>query len=326
MKNRIFTLGFLAIIAMLLVLPASAAQTSEEHQTALEIAALINGYRAEKGLYQYVYNTTLESVAQKHTDYQVSIQLSTHAGEGGSTSKDRVTASGYGGDNFVFADEMIYSGGFATPSAALEWWKNSPIHNGIMLSEKYHEFGVGVRITEDKKYYTVNFGTIQGVTSPGVGSTPVAVAPAVDVSTPVTVAPEGPGGLIMHIVAEGQTLQQIADAYQVSLDTLLANNNLTASSSLSAGQQIVVRPAESASVTDNIVENTSTFPENEDPSVAPAESESARAQTEPSAAPQGYTMIPNTVLTALVVVAVIASAGVTFFAYLRLSESGRRRR
>jgi len=323
MKNRIFTLGFLAMIAMLLVLPASAAQTSEEHQTALEIATLINGYRAEKGLYQYVYNTTLESVAQKHTDYQVSIELSTHAGEGGSTSKDRVTASGYGDDNFVFADEMIYSGGFATPAAALEWWKNSPIHNGIMLSEKYHEFGVGVRITEDRKYYTVNFGAIQGVTSPGVGSAPVAAAPQADVTTPVTVAPEGPGGLIMHIVVEGQTLQQIADAYQVSLDTLLANNALTASSSLSAGQEIVVKPAESAPATDSTTDMPS---EDEGLAAPPAESDTAPAPVESSDAPQGYTLIPNTVLTALVVVAVIASAGVTFFAYLRLSESGRRRR
>jgi len=317
-----YTLGFLIMMAMLLVLPASAAQTSEEHQTAMEIATLINGYRAEKGLYQYVYNTTLESVAQKHTDYQVSIQLSTHAGEGGSTSKDRVTASGYGEGNFVFADEMIYSGGYATPAAALEWWKNSPIHNGIMLSERYHEFGVGVRITEDKKYYTVNFGAIQGVTSPGVGSTPV--TPEVDVSTPVTVAPEGPGGLIMHLVAEGQTLQQIADAYQVSLDTLLANNELTANSVLSTGQQIVVKPAEEAPPADIPVENTSTLPESED--LPAAQPDSAPAPAAPSATPEGYTMIPNTVLTALVVVAVIASAGVTFFAYLRLSESGRRKR
>ena len=63
-------------------------------KTAMEIATLINGYRAEKGLYQYVYNTTLESVAQKHTDYQVSIQLSTHAGEGGSTAVRRGRPAG----------------------------------------------------------------------------------------------------------------------------------------------------------------------------------------------------------------------------------------
>lgn len=313
---------FLAMTAMLLAIPASGAQTSEEHQTAMEIAALINGYRAENGLYQYVYNTTLESTAQKHTDYQVSIQLSTHAGEGGSTSKDRVTASGYGEGNFIFADEMIYSGGFATPSAALEWWKNSPIHNGIMLSEKYHEFGVGVRITEDRKYYTVNFGAIQGVTSPGVGSAPV--APEAVVSPPVTVAPAGTDGSIVHVVEAGQTLQQIADAYQVTLEVLLATNVLAENASLSAGQQIVIKPAESPAPVEAPAADPTSQPE---AAVVPAaQAESAAAPGAPAALPQGYTLIPNSVLTALVVVAVIASAGVTFFAYLRLSESGRRKR
>ena len=322
MKKKGLTLVFLSMIAMLLAIPASAAQTSEEHLTAMEIAALINGYRAEKGLYQYVYNTTLESVAQKHTDYQVTIQLSTHEGEGGSTSKDRVTASGYGEGNFIFADEMIYSGGFATPAAALEWWKNSPIHNGIMLSEKYHEFGVGVRITEDRKYYTINFGAIQGVTSPGVGSAPL--APEVEPSTPVTVAPAGTDGSIVHLVVVGQTLQQIADAYQVSLQVLLANNSLAENASLSAGQQIVIKPAESAPPAEAPAAVTTSQPEM---AVIPAaQSESAAAPGESSAVPQGYTLIPNSVLTALVVVAVIASAGVTFFAYLRLSDSGRRKR
>ena len=186
MKKRIFAVIFFVVIAVLLVLPASASQTSTEEQTALEISRLINEYRAQNGLYQYVYNTTLEAVAQKHTEYQVSIQLSTHEGEGGSTSKDRITAGGYGGGEFIFADEIIYSGGYATPQAALEWWKNSSIHNSIMLSENYHEFGVGVRITEGMKYYTVNFASIKDVTSPGVGSMPIEPS-AVD-SAPVIVA------------------------------------------------------------------------------------------------------------------------------------------
>ena len=58
-------------------------------------------------MYQYLYNDTLAAVAQTHTDYQVSINLSTHEGQGGSTSKERVTASGYGNGGYLFVDEMI---------------------------------------------------------------------------------------------------------------------------------------------------------------------------------------------------------------------------
>ncbi len=327
MKKKIVLVVFSAVIAMLLVFPA-AAQTSTEQETAQEIAALINGYRAENGLYQYVDNPTLAAVAQKHTDYQVSIQLSTHAGEGGSTSKDRVTASGYGGGEFIFADEMIYSGGFATPEKALEWWKNSPIHNGIMLSEKYHEFGVGVRITEDKIYYTVNFGSIQGVTSPGVGSAPVELDAASPV--PVSVAEPAQDGAITHVVVEGQTIEGIAEAYQMSPEELQVLNNLAADAELTAGQAIVVKQADSAAMSgaQNEVASDADQPVADSPAseVIPVLiNEMDDSQTGQPVVPEGYTLIPNLLLTVLVVVAIVASAGVTVFAYLRLAASDKRR-
>jgi uncharacterized protein YkwD len=326
MKKKIFSLILFVMLTFLLALPASAVQTSTEQQTALEIAALINQYRAENGLYQYVYNSTLASVAQTHTDYQVSINLSTHEGAGGSTSKERVTASGYGGGAYIFVNEMIYAGMSATPQAALDWWKNSPIHNAIMLSTEYHEIGVGVRITAERKYYTVNVASIQGVTSPGVGSAPV--EPKQVVPAPVTVAAPKADGSIVHLVEQGQTLQAIADAYQVALVTLLANNQLAENSALSPGQAIIVKLPEPAPAVAN-------QPAPDQPAeIAPSPGEVAASQPEmPAAAPQvqpavpeGYTLIPNLLLTVLVLVALLASAGVTVIAYLRLSDSGQRRR
>jgi LysM repeat protein len=288
----------------------------------MDISRLINAYRGENGLYQYVYNTTLEAVAQKHTDYQVSIELSTHEGEGGSTSKDRVMASGYGEGESIFADEIIYSGGFATPEAALEWWKNSSIHNGIMLSDKYHEFGVGVRITDDKKYYTVNFASIEGVTSPGVGTAPVQSELAE--ASPVMVAAPNQDGLVVHVVEAGQTIQAIADAYQVSVESLLVQNGLASGAVLTAGQTLVIKPSEDESLTAGV--EAPPVPElfAADDS-APAMGEISTTGTQP-AIPEGYVLVPNLLLTVLVVVAIVASAGVTFFAFLRFRKSERRNR
>jgi uncharacterized protein YkwD len=321
MKKRIFALILFAVMTFLLAVPASAVQTSTEQQTAMEIAALINQYRAENGLYQYIYNSTLASVAQAHTDYQVSINLSTHEGAGGSTSKDRVTASGYGEGKYIFVNEMIYAGMSATPQAALDWWKNSPIHNAIMLSTEYHEIGVGVRITAERKYYTVNVASIQGVTSPGVGSAPVVTTQVVTV--PVTVAAPKADGSIVHLVEQGQTLQGIAAAYQVSLDTLLANNQLAADSALSPGQAVIVRQP----VSEPAPADASQSAQNQSSELVapPAGMESASQQVQP-AVPEGYTLIPNLLLTVLVIVALVASAGVTVFAYLRLTDSDRKRR
>jgi Ser/Thr protein kinase RdoA (MazF antagonist)/LysM repeat protein len=325
MKKRIFSVMFFVIIAMMLVLPASGAQTDTEEQTALQIAALINGYRADNGLYQYVYNSTLEVAAQKHTEYQASIGESTHYGEGHTTSKDRVTAEGYGAGNYIFTSEMIYAGSFATPQAALEWWKNSPIHNAIMLSTDYDEFGVGVRITNDKKYYTVDVARIKGVTSPGVGSAPV--QPTLSVSAPVTVAAPNQDGSIVHVVEEGQTIQGIADAYQVPVDSLLLFNGLTESSALTAGQLILVKLPEVQPTI--IVEESQSAPEpTEDQSAAPTLEQATATPIAQVTEGGGSTTQEgdsgqdnNTLLIVLVAVVVIAAVAVAAGAFLRLRKS-----
>jgi hypothetical protein len=56
----------------------------------------------------------------------------------------------------------------------------------------------------------------------------------------------------------------------------------------------------------------------------PPDAGSVIPQEPQPAVPEGYVLVPDLLLTVLVVVAVIASAGVTFFAFLRLRESGRR--
>jgi len=321
MKKRIFSVMFFVMVATLMVLPVSGAQTSTEQQTAMDIAKLINKYRVKNGLYEYLYNTTLADVAQKHTDYQVSIGESTHYGEGRTTSKDRVEASGYGAGEFIFTSEMIYSGSFATPEAAFEWWQNSPIHNGIMLSEDYDEFGVGVRITDDKKYYTVNVARIRDVTSPGVGSPPV--EPMAAAVIPVTVAVPNQDGSIVHVVEAGQTLQQIATAYTVSQDALLSNNGLTADAVLSSGQNVIVKMA--------VSDAAAPTQESQAAKVAPTAialepvSVAVAAEGSQPTVPEGYMLLSNMLVTVLVVVALISSAGVTFLTYLRLSESNKKK-
>jgi len=327
MKKRMFTVLFFSAVLMLLVYPVSGAQTSGDQQTVLEIAALINQYRAEQGLYQYVYNTTLESVAQKHTAYQVSIEESTHYGEGGSRSKDRVEASGYGGDNYIFVSEIIYHGQFATPKAALEWWKNSPIHNEQMLSTQYHEFGVAVGRSETYIYYTVNFAAIKGVTAPGVGSAPIQPTPVV--SAPVTVASPNSDGSIVHIVEQGQTIQGIADAYDIELDVLLLYNGLTASSALTPGQLILVELPIQTAVTiepDQAEIEPTQLPEATDIAQATAQAEATAIQTEPASDTTGSGDEPsepqsNTLLIVLVAVVVVAAVAVAVVAFMRLKKS-----
>ncbi len=164
MKKNVFFF-IVALLVFSQASPTLAVSSSQDDQEAIEIISRINSYRATNGLYPYAYNSTLTRVAQAHSKYQASIDESTHVGAGGTSSSERVEASGYGGDNVIQVNEMIYSGQYATPEKALEWWKGSPIHNIIMLSE-YHEIGVGVARSETATFYTVNVASINGVTSP----------------------------------------------------------------------------------------------------------------------------------------------------------------
>jgi Ser/Thr protein kinase RdoA (MazF antagonist)/uncharacterized protein YkwD len=167
MKIKILILFVTAAALISGARPASAAPPVDKIDTAVEIIVLINTYRQELGLPPYTYDPTLMAVAQAHTEYQVSIGESTHVGEGGSTSSQRAAAGGYAGGEFAWINEMIYTGQYATPEKAIEWWKNSPIHNEIMTSDVYHQIGVGVAESETHKFYTVNVGAIPDITSPG---------------------------------------------------------------------------------------------------------------------------------------------------------------
>lgn len=68
-------------------------------------------------------------------------------------------------------------------------------------------------------------------------------AATVAVIMPVEVATAGADGSIIHVVAEGQALWHIAAAYEIPMPELLAQNNLTESSVIYPGDNLVVKPA-----------------------------------------------------------------------------------
>ena len=230
MKTRSFVLILLLVLMMLGTQSASAELADEDVPDAIEIIRLINEYRVGLGLWPYTFDQTLALTAQGHSEYQALNNISTHKGEGGTTSTDRARAQGYSDASFFRTDEMIYNGSFATPQKAFDWWKSSPIHNGIMTSDVYHEIGVGIaRSAEGRIYYTVNVGMIPNATSRGASSY---TAPSVEEykvsSIPVEVSPPGADGSIYHTFRSGQTLPAIATAYGISLDDLLRLNTFAA--------------------------------------------------------------------------------------------------
>ncbi len=327
MKTRSFVLILLLVLLMFGTQPASAELADEDVTDAIEIIRLINEYRVGLGLWPYTFDQTLALTAQGHSEYQALNNISTHKGEGGTTSTDRARAQGYSNASFFRTDEMIYNGSFATPQKAFDWWKGSPIHNGIMTSDVYHEIGVGIaHSAEGRIYYTVNVGMIPNVTSRGASSY---TAPSVDEykvsSIPVEVSPPGADGSIYHTYKNGETLAAIATAYEISLDDLLRLNTFAADELPADGDILLIRlpveqevptPTPTSPPPSPTPEPTAT--EEPDNTAVPDEDEPPIQATDggpggADAAPQANDLIWLWILLAVLA---IAGAGVGVFWYL----------
>lgn len=122
-----------------------------------EIAALINGARAEAGLSQLSINAQLTAAAQAHSIDMVCHNLLSHTGSDGSSPSQRIAAAGYAASR---SSEIIYGSGF--PQTAFEWWMNDQIHRDEILNPGVTDMGVGYAYSAQTaygSYYTVTFGS-----------------------------------------------------------------------------------------------------------------------------------------------------------------------
>lgn len=246
MKKWIVSFLLIIILTVLPASPASAEIDDADVPEAIEIIRLINEFRVTLGLNPYTFSFDLARAAQDHSEYQARTGISSHVGEGGSHERDRAKVYGYDQGVATFnVDEMIYNGITATPEVAVQWWIDSPIHYPLVTSDVYQEVGVGIAYSEEgRKYYTVNIGVVPGYTSPGPMSYR---APSVEEykgapPTPVEVSEPEFDGSIYHNYVQGQTLEAIAEAYEIPLNTLLTLNGLTASSKPVDGQLLLIQP------------------------------------------------------------------------------------
>ncbi|MEN8241627.1 MAG: CAP domain-containing protein, partial [Chloroflexota bacterium] len=248
--------------------PAAAAPEVSPEQLAAQIVAEINAYRQANGFSALPVNASLAYLAKTQSEYQASIQSITHTGPGGTTPKERAAAYGYAGGGTFFMSEIIYGGHGATPASAIGWWKNSALHNSVLLDKRYAELGAGVAYSGERVYFTVELawtgsyiaydgvggdsaGNVNTGTSPsgsGSGSesgsdsnTPDETIPDV-VTAPVSRAEANPDGSVVHIVQAGQDLWTIAVVYEVNLQDIYQLNGMSPGDFIFPGDEIIIQP------------------------------------------------------------------------------------
>ena len=127
-----------------------------------ELASAINGYRSENSLPGYTVNDRLVQAARRHaqdmgnlTENQLFSAI--HTGTDGTVAATRIDEACY---ETKFGTE-IAGFGFTTVSGMMQWWKDSPIHNPLLLHQNLKDFGPAYfnhPSTQYKHFWVVTLG------------------------------------------------------------------------------------------------------------------------------------------------------------------------
>lgn len=139
--------------------PAPGANATPSHPYYTEILSLVNAQRAagavcggktQPPVGSVTYNGELEEAAQAHADDMAANNYFEHDNLQGETFVDRIGKTDYagalGGENIAM--------GFATPTAVMEGWMNSPSHCENIMDEYWKEAGFGYASHKDPRYVT----------------------------------------------------------------------------------------------------------------------------------------------------------------------------
>ncbi|HET9912608.1 MAG TPA: CAP domain-containing protein [Anaerolineales bacterium] len=198
----------------------------------------VNALRATYGRTPYSISSILMYTAHAQADFLAATGSMTHSGPGGISLTDRLLAAGYplAGDLSLggFRSENITGGSESmSAQAAVDSWTGDSLHLTTMISPDLTEIGAGVAVSNGRVYYVIDCALPTTSDAPQAAATSIGgetIVPAatreVAVILPVTPsAPDGDGNVI-HEVKPGQTLWQIAIAYEVRIDEIKSLNNL----------------------------------------------------------------------------------------------------
>jgi LysM repeat protein len=246
---------FLLLIAFLALALLPTGSVCSAAPSPDDLIAAVNALRANNGLSAIPIDDILMAAAQTQSDYLAGtcgFTCNGHIGAGGTYASDRAMAAGYSLDAGMNVVECWDGGNSETTLAEViyEDWADDD-HMGVMLHQDAIGVGAGVSESSDGSLYfvldvAVKYGS--GGSGAGVASTIPTIAVTAPVALVKVVTPQADGSII-HTVDTGQALWNIAAAYDVTVDQLLALNGLKAKDYITTGQQIIVQAANTATPT-----------------------------------------------------------------------------
>jgi len=184
-------LWLVIVILFSVVVSPTLAQTP----TAWELLGVLNEARVANGLLPLTMNTQLTEAAQRHSNDMALQDALFHQGSDGTWFWDRVSATGYplvnGAENVLYRFDTSGAGAYAQ-------WRDSPEHNGNMVSALYVEVGIAYAYNANsgKYYFTMVLGSRAdflpptSTPAPLPTSTPIPTITSVPpTNTPASIAP-----------------------------------------------------------------------------------------------------------------------------------------
>ena len=213
-----------------------------------EIISMVNSMRASNGLPALIEDAILNGTAAATAQQMAANGVCAHIGG----VRERVAAAGFGGGATVFATENIA----CAPDASIDWlmgvWGDAD-HMMPMVESRYTHIGAAAYTDSDGfTYYVLHAAYAAGSGSdnpPAATNNPLDTAEDTsELVEPVfTVTPQEDGSIV-HVVLYGQTLFTIATWYGVSMDEIIALNNMS-SSSILVGQKLIIKLAPTPTIT-----------------------------------------------------------------------------
>ncbi len=217
----------------------SASKVFAQSLSANDIISAVNDLRASRGLTAYQVDSWLMSYAQQHAEYMASIQGGTHTHSDGSIA----WKSGIQENVASGTDGMIDASFIVT-----QIWADE-IHMKTMVGYSSGTVGVGVALGGDGNFYVSLNVMAGGSTAPQPVNVTTSVAQVPQASptsvsewiVPLVKSTPNAEGQIIHIVQNGQSLWDIAVAYEVTIDAIRGLNNMAMESTvINVGQELFI--------------------------------------------------------------------------------------
>lgn len=252
MKSLLYRLAALLLVVLALAIPAGRTSLARmdpagSRPNAYDVIDAVNALRSQHGLPAYNIHAILMQTAQMQANYMAATGQVTHYSADGSRPFQRALAAGYpvAGDLSLggFFSENIQAGTDLSAQEAVDAWTGDAPHLNTMLSPNLQDIGAGVAQDGNYYYYVIDAGLASGSAvsyTPQAGGT--SVAGSGEATIPVAiVSTANEMGAVLHVVEPGQTLWQIALAYQVKVEEIRRLNNLGSDNTIYVGQKLLIR-------------------------------------------------------------------------------------